>query len=71
MTFGEKLKNARKNAGLSQEQLAEKLCVSRAAVAKWETDKGLPDIMNLIAISKNKFYIGDRQYIKIQYDMAG
>lgn len=52
MTFGEKLKNARKNAGLSQEQMAEKLCVSRAAVAKWETDKGLPDIMNLKAISK-------------------
>ena len=52
MTFGEKLKNARKNAGLSQEQLAEKLCVSRAAVAKWETDKGLPDIMNLKAISR-------------------
>lgn len=52
MTLGEKLKNARKNAGLSQEQLAEKLCVSRAAVAKWETDKGLPDIMNLKAISK-------------------
>ena len=52
MTFGEKLKNARTNAGLSQEQLAEKLCVSRAAVAKWETDKGLPDIMNLKAISK-------------------
>lgn len=52
MTFGEKLKNARKNAGLSQEQLAEKLCVSRAAVAKWETDKGLPDIMNLKSISK-------------------
>ena len=52
MTFGEKLKNARKNAGLSQEQLAQKLCVSRAAVAKWETDKGLPDIINLKAISK-------------------
>ena len=52
MTFGEKLKDARKNAALSQEQLAEKLCVSRAAVAKWETDKGLPDIMNLKAISK-------------------
>lgn len=52
MTFGEKLKNARKNAGFSQEQLAEKLCVSRAAVAKWETDKGLPDIMNLKSISK-------------------
>lgn len=52
MTFGEKLKDARKNAGLSQEQFAEKLCVSRAAVAKWETDKGMPDIMNLKAISK-------------------
>lgn len=52
MTLGEKLKDARKNAGLSQEQLAEKLCVSRAAVAKWETDKGMPDIMNLKAIAK-------------------
>lgn len=52
MTLGEKLKTARKNAGLSQEQLAEKLCVSRAAVAKWETDKGLPDVGNLKAISK-------------------
>lgn len=51
MTFGEKLKDARKNVGLSQEQLAEKLCVSRAAVAKWETNKGLPDIMNLKAIA--------------------
>lgn len=52
MTLGEKLKEARKNAGLSQEQMAEKLCVSRAAVAKWETDKGIPDIMNLKAIAK-------------------
>ena len=52
MTLGEKLKDARKNAGLSQDQLAEKLCVSRAAVAKWETDRGLPDIMNLKSISK-------------------
>lgn len=52
MTLGEKLKDARKNAGLSQEQLAEKLCVSRAAVAKWETDKGLPDVANLKALSK-------------------
>ncbi len=52
MTLGEKLKEARKNAGLSQEQLAEKLSVSRAAVAKWETAKGLPDVENLKAISK-------------------
>ena len=52
MTLSEKLKDARKNASLSQEQLAEKLCVSRAAVAKWESGKGLPDIENLKAISK-------------------
>ena len=52
MTLGEKLKNARKTAGLTQEEMAEKLCVSRAAVAKWESDKGLPDILNLKAIAK-------------------
>lgn len=51
MTLGEKIKGPRKQCGLSQEQLAEKLAVSRSAVAKWETDKGIPDIANLIAIS--------------------
>lgn len=39
MTFVEKLKKARKEAGFSQEQLAEKMSVSRSAVAKWESDK--------------------------------
>ncbi|MBQ9610556.1 MAG: helix-turn-helix transcriptional regulator [Lachnospiraceae bacterium] len=38
MTFGEKLKKARKEAGLSQEQFAEKMSVSRSAIAKWETE---------------------------------
>ena len=52
MTLGEKIKEARKQAGLSQEQLAEKMNVSRSAVAKWETDKGLPDIDNLRYLSK-------------------
>lgn len=51
MTFGEKLKKARKEAGLSQEQLAEKMSVSRSAVAKWESDKGMPDIQNLKALA--------------------
>ena len=36
---------------MSQEQLAEKLCVSRQAVTKWESDKGMPDIGNLKAIA--------------------
>lgn len=47
MTFGEKVKQARQSAGLSQEELAVKISVSRSAVAKWETDKGMPDIQNL------------------------
>lgn len=52
MTLGEKIRYARKNCGLSQGQLAEKLCVSRSAIAKWETDKGMPDIENLKFLSR-------------------
>lgn len=52
MTLGEKIRQARKNQGLSQVQLAEKLCVSRSAIAKWETDKGMPDIGNLRSLSR-------------------
>ena len=52
MTLGEKLKSARKGAGLTQEQLAEKLLVSRQAITKWEADKGMPDIENLKQLSK-------------------
>lgn len=52
MTLGEKLKSARKSAGLTQEQLAEKLLVSRQAITKWEADKGMPDIENLKQLSK-------------------
>lgn len=51
MTFAEKLKSIRKQARMSQEQLAEKLGVSRQAVTKWETDTGIPDIENIMAIS--------------------
>lgn len=52
MTLGERLKAYRHSEGLSQEQLAEKLNVSRQAITKWENDRGLPDIDNLIAISR-------------------
>lgn len=51
MSLGEKIREQRKKAGLSQEQLAEKLNVSRQAITKWETDKGIPDVANLIVIS--------------------
>ena len=52
MTLGEKIRHARKQCGLSQEQLSEKLCVSRSAIAKWETGKGLPDVENLKLLSR-------------------
>lgn len=51
MTIGEKIKEARKSAGLTQEQIAEKLMVTRQAITKWEADRGIPDIENLKAIS--------------------
>lgn len=52
MIFSEKLQILRKSKGMTQEDLAEKLQVSRQAVAKWESGVSYPDIMNLIAISE-------------------
>ncbi|MDO4303381.1 MAG: helix-turn-helix transcriptional regulator [Bacillota bacterium] len=52
MNFPEKLKEIRKNEGLSQEQLAEKIGVSRQAITKWETGKGLPDVENMVIIAE-------------------
>lgn len=51
MIFSEKLVILRKNKGMTQEALAEKLNVSRQAVAKWESGQAYPDISNLIQIS--------------------
>ncbi len=44
MRLGESLCRARKACGLSQEEVAEKLGVSRQTISKWETDETLPDI---------------------------
>ena len=44
MSLGNNLFNARKKKGLSQEDVAEKLGVSRQTISKWETDETLPDI---------------------------
>ena len=52
MTLGERIKNYRQMVGLSQEGLAEKINVSRQAITKWENDSGIPDIDNLISLSK-------------------
>lgn len=52
MKFNEKLQALRRDKGLTQEELAEKLYVSRTAVSKWESDRGFPSIESLKAISK-------------------
>ncbi|MDR0435634.1 MAG: helix-turn-helix domain-containing protein [Propionibacteriaceae bacterium] len=52
MTLGQKLRQARVQAGFTQEELADKLCVSRQAVTKWESDRGTPDIANLQSIAR-------------------
>ena len=53
MTLGERIRDERKKRGLSQEELADILNVSRQAITKWETDRGIPDIANLIRISED------------------
>ena len=52
MDFGDKLKQYRLKEGLSQEQLAEKIGVSRQAITKWETKRGLPDVENMIILAE-------------------
>lgn len=60
MTFGNKLLQLRKNRKMSQEQLADKLCVTRQAVSKWELDETLPDTDNLIKIA-------DLFFVSVEY----
>ena len=51
MEFGEKLQNLRKSKGLTQEELAENLYVSRTAVSKWESGRGYPNIESIKEIA--------------------
>lgn len=51
MEFHEKLQELRKNRGLTQEELAESLFVSRTAISKWESGRGYPSIDSLKEIS--------------------
>ena len=52
MEFHEKLQELRKRKGLTQEELAEALFVSRTAISKWESGRGYPNIDSLKAIAK-------------------
>ena len=52
MEFNEKLQELRKRKGLTQEQLAESLYVSRTAVSKWESGRGYPNIDSLKRVAE-------------------
>ena len=52
MEFNEKLQELRKQKGITQEELAESLYVSRTAISKWESGRGYPNIESLKRISK-------------------
>lgn len=51
MEIGIKIKEARVSCGLTQEQAAEKLFVSRQTISNWETGKSLPDIVSVMNMS--------------------
>lgn len=51
MEIEKKLKEARTNAGLTQEQVAGKIMVSRQTISNWENGKSLPDIISVIRLS--------------------
>ena len=52
MDFSEKLKQLRQNKKWTQDELAEKLFISRTAISKWESGRGFPSIESLKALSK-------------------
>ena len=52
MTLGERIKACRRNAGMSQEKVAELVGVSRQAVGKWETDQSAPSTANLFRLAE-------------------
>ena len=51
MIFSEKLLTLRKAKGITQEQLAEKLDVSRQSISKWESGQSIPELEKIVALS--------------------
>ena len=67
LLIGARIQEYRKKAGLSQEEFAEKIGVSRQAVSKWERDKAYPDLDRLVCICE----ILDVQVGELIYGKSG
>jgi len=77
MEIGIKLKKTRVKSGFTQEQVAEKLMISRQTVSNWENEKSLPDVASVIKmsdlyqISLDELLKGDKKMLdKIEKDIA-
>lgn len=70
MTLGQKLRTLLKDNGMTQEDLAERLEVSRQAVGKWVNDKGIPEVGKLVQIS-NLFGVSTDYLLKEDYEEKG
>lgn len=67
MSIGNRIQKLRTRNGLTQEQLAEKLGVSRQSVSKWEMDQALPDVEKVVLLSK-LFSIGTNEILLDEAD---
>lgn len=68
MSLGNSLFNARKKSGLSQEEVAKKLGVSRQTISKWELDETLPDIQQSKRLS-NLYHLTLDELIEFDVDV--
>ena len=66
MTLGEKIQKLRKQRGLSQEALAEKVTVTRQTISKWELGQSLPDL-DFIAQLSDIFNVSSDYLITVSY----
>lgn len=68
MEIGKKLKTARVNSGMTQEQISEAIQVSRQTISNWENEKSYPDIISVIKLS-NLYNISLDELLKDDADM--
>lgn len=69
MNLAEKIQDLRKKNGLSQEQLADKLGVSRQAISKWESEQSTPDIDKIVLLSET-FHVSTDYLLKQEKDVT-